>query len=251
MISRDDWLHELRPYVERARQIEGWTFAFEPVPLGPPPPWDYLARARELLPGARSVLDMGTGGGERFAELLIGFSGRAVATEGWAPNVSVAARRLRPLGAAVVFALNLTVPFAGETFELILNRHEDLDPADVARVLRPGGAVLTQQCHSDDHAELRAFFPRMTIWEPHHETYPRGFEAAGLRLVDVREHSRPVTYQHLGEIVYLLEVAPWTVPDFDIESDLEALIALDRDLRGPEGIVLSERRYIVEAYKPG
>ena len=58
-----------------------------------------------------------------------------------------------------------------------------------------------------------------------------------------------VAYRHVGELAYLLLVAPWMVPDFDLEADLDALIAVDRDLRGPHGIALSYRRYLVEARK--
>jgi SAM-dependent methyltransferase len=157
-------LEELQPFVDEARRMQGWTFAYLPVPLGPPPPWDYAARARELLARAQRVLDMGTGGGEVFLELLAGFAGQAVATEGWRPNVPVAARRLATAGARVVQADSLRLPFAGERFDLVLNRHEELAPADVARVLRPGGRVLTQQIHPDYHGELRGYFPRMTVY---------------------------------------------------------------------------------------
>ena len=47
------------------------------------------------------------------------------------------------------------------------------------------------------------------------------------------------------------DVRPWMVPDFDLDADLDALLALDRDLRGPHGIALSYRRYLVEARKSG
>jgi hypothetical protein len=69
-------------------------------------------------------------------------------------------------------------------------------------------------------------------------------------LVDVREHSQPVGYRRLGELVYLLVATPWTIPDFDLARDLEALVRLERDQHGREGIVLTDQRYIVEALKP-
>ena len=70
--ERQQRLDGLQTYAAQARRLEGWFFACEPKPLGPPPPWDYAARARALLAEAGSVVDMGTGGGERFAELLAG-----------------------------------------------------------------------------------------------------------------------------------------------------------------------------------
>jgi SAM-dependent methyltransferase len=248
--TRDERLRELRPFADQARQMQGWDFAYDPAPLGLSPPWDYLGRAGELLPPGGTVLDMGTGGGELFAELTAGYSGRAVATEAWPPNVPVAARRLAPLGVRVLHANSLALPLATGSCSLVLNRHEELDPAEVARVLRPGGRVLTQQIHPDYHCELRAFFARIPETAPHHQDYPAGFAAAGMQLVDFREHNQPVAYRHLGELVYLLVAAPWTVPVFDLDDDLEALLKLELALGGPAGIVLSDQRYVLEALKP-
>ncbi len=231
--------------------MQGWTFAYEPVPLGPPAPWDYVARARELAAGAERLLDLGTGGGEVFELILVGVTGQAIATEAWAPNVPIAARRLRPLGVAIVHTCNLALPFAAASFDLVLDRHEELSPNDVARVLRPAGRVLTQQCHPDYYAELREFFPRMTRFEPHDQTYPSGFAAAGLELVDMRQHRSWVAYRQVGHLVYSLAAAPWYVPNFNLDTDLDALLEVERRLGGPDGIVLSDPHYILEARKPG
>jgi SAM-dependent methyltransferase len=162
----------------------------------------------------------------------------------------VALSRLRPLGAAVVHTDSLALPFAAGSFDLVLNHHEELSPAGVARVLKPGGHVLTQQVHPRYHDELREFFPRMTVFEPHDITYPRDFAAAGLEVLDMRQHSDIAAYRHLGHLVYVLVVAPWTIPDFDLDADLEALLEVERRLGGPEGIVLSSPRYLLEARKP-
>jgi SAM-dependent methyltransferase len=137
---------QIRPYIERARRFSGWAFdEFASAPLEPSEPWNYEARAGDLLRTAKSVLDMGTGGGEVFERLCSSFGGRAVATESWSLNAPVAAARLRPRGASVVQCHSLRLPFRREAFDLVLNRHEELDPAEVARVLSPGGRLLTQQ----------------------------------------------------------------------------------------------------------
>lgn len=249
-VTRQETIALLRPYVERAKRLTGFELEFEPVRLGPPLPWNFQARARELLAGARSVLDMGTGGGEIFSEILEGYEVFAVATEPWLPNVPVAARRLRAFGARVVHAHSLTLPFAHEVFDLVLNRHEELDPAEVARVLAPGGRVLTQQVRSDNWKELRAFFPRMTDFGPHFERYQDGFRASGLVIERAETHEMPAAFRNIGEIAYMLTALPWEVPDFDVELDIGALVALEKALRRPEGIVVTEGRYLIEAYKP-
>jgi len=55
-----------------------------------------------------------------------------VATEPWEVNAPVAAKRLGARGIPVVRANSLRLPFRDEQFDLVLNRHEELDPADTA-----------------------------------------------------------------------------------------------------------------------
>src|SRR3989475_13027672 len=152
----------IRPFVERARRFSGWQLdEFTPRPLEPSPPWSYEAQAEELLQGARSVLDMGTGGGELFETLSSTISGRAVATESWSVNAPLAAVRLRPHGIVVVQSGSLRLPFRDAVFDVVLNRHEELEASEVARVLALEGTILTQQVGRNQWHELRTFFPRM------------------------------------------------------------------------------------------
>ena len=240
----------LRPYVERAASFKGWMAHVHSRPLGPGHPWDYMARARELIADSNSVLDMGTGGGERFGELLAGYTGRAVATEEWHVNAPIAGAHLRRLGAETVRCRSLHLPLVDGAFDLVLNRHEELAPAEVARVLRPGGTVLTQQVWQH-WRELERFLPRMTDFGDHYSAYREGFRDAGLQVLDAREHFVDAAYDSLGDFVYMLCVAPWTIPDFDpLGADFEALLRLERELTTPHGLVLTDGSYIIEALKP-
>src|SRR3990172_5569327 len=66
-------IEALRPYIERAREFSGWTFDDVRIRrVGPPLPWDYEAIAREQAAGATSMVDLGTGGGERLAGVVGG-----------------------------------------------------------------------------------------------------------------------------------------------------------------------------------
>ena len=243
-------LAELRPYAERARRMRGWSFDVSMVSLGPPTPWSYDGRAAGLLRGAGVVVDMGTGGGERFSRLCDGYRGTAVAMEGWAPNVPVAAARLAPMGVQVVHASGSRLPLADGSVDLVLNRHEDLDPADVARALRPGGRVLTQQIGRNHWRELGGFFPRAVGGSGDlYERYRDGFQRSGLDLADAREHDLSVAMGGLGDVVYMLTAVPWAVPGFDLERDLDALLALERDHGREEGLVLTQSHFVIEAVK--
>ena len=250
MTSKRRRLAELQRYAEWARGIKGWTMGVELAGLGPGPPWSYMDRARELVADAKTVLDMGTGGGERVSELLDGYDGLAVATEGWSGNVHVASRALRQFGAQVVHASGLNLPFANASFDLVLNRHEELTLADAARVVSPGGKFLTQQVGSNNWKELRAFFPRQTDFGPLFETYRDGFLATGLTIERAETHDTAVACHSLGDLVYLLTATPWTVPGFDLEADLDTLLALEQALYQDDHILLTNSRYIIEAHKP-
>ena len=231
--------------------FSGWHFADVDIrPLGPPLPWSYDALVRERGPACASALDMGTGGGERLSELRPHLPEQVVATEEWATNAPVARHRLAPLGVKVVRCCSLRLPFASAAFDLVLNRHEELAPEEVARVLRPGGSVITQQVGRENWCELRRFFPRMADFGDLQRSYARGFEAAGLFVTHNMHHKFRTAFGSLGDVVYLLLVSPWTIPEFSIENDLDALLAFEDEYSGEEGLVLTESRFLLAATKP-
>lgn len=132
--------------------LTGWDFSWlTGRAAGSEPTWSYPDLARSLVRQSTSLLDIDTGGGELLATLAP-LPVRTTATEGWAPNLPVARERLAPLGVDVLFTPDATLP--GGPVDLVLDRHGRLDPREVARVLAPGGVLLTQQVGSDDCAEI-------------------------------------------------------------------------------------------------
>ncbi len=243
--------NRLRSFVEDAGTFSGWTNFPASKLIGEEKPWSYSHRVLELLTGSTAILDIGTGGAERLTGCLEGYSGRVVATEEWPANVPIAARALSTLGGSVVLCQDTRQPFTEASFDLVLNRHSELDAADVARVLKPGGTVLTQQVDGDNWPELRPFFPRKSDFGDVFGRYRDGFSAAGLELRRAEQHNRVVAYEGLGAIVTMLCIAPWTIPDFDpLGADLPALLETERALTTPDGFVVTEGRSIIEATKP-
>jgi SAM-dependent methyltransferase len=240
----DDLIGNLEPYEQRARELEGWALEYAPEPLQAGPPWDYEALARDLASQAQRILDLGTGGGEVFSRVLARSRARATATEEWHVNAPVAARALAPR-AAVVRASSLTLPFAEDAFDLVLSRHEEIDPNEVARVMSRDGCFLTQQVIPDLWEELRVVFPDLTRFPDHYVEYQRGFAEAGLTVEDVREFRRQVRFRELGHLVYQLAAAPWHLPGFSVKSHRAELEALDQVARGEGGIVLTEGFYLL------
>ncbi|HWM52230.1 MAG TPA: class I SAM-dependent methyltransferase [Thermoplasmata archaeon] len=242
----------LRPHVERARAFVGWNLdRVSPKQIGPGLPWDYKRRAKELLAGASYALDLGTGGGELLAELCKAYRGRAVASEPWAVNAPIAKRALSHLRIEVVRAHSLQLPFPDGAFDLVLDRHEEMDPSEVHRVLAPGGRVCTQQVGRNEWNELRPFFPRMQDFGPLLDRYTQGFRQAGMIVARAETRDIRVAYRGLGELVHLLCISPWTIPDFDpLGRDLASLRRVEDRLMTPNGVALTESRFIIEARKP-
>ncbi len=250
MDRRSETLSRLQPYIERARAFSGWVFSDVAMqPLEPGPPWDYEAVAREQARAARDILDLGTGGGEVLERIVTGLNGRVVATEEWVVNAPVARRRLASFGADVVRCSSLHLPFADSSFDLILDRHEELDPDEVVRVLRPAGHVVTQQVVPEVWPELTAFFPHRQRFPDHFSDYAAAFEAAGLTVRKAR-HEHHVAYATLGDVVFMLLITPWTIPGFDPVKEIDALLALEDAYGSNDGIVLTEGHYLLVAVKP-
>jgi len=258
--ARAQALERLRPYIEQAASFSGWSFPdFDVRPLEPGPSWNYETLVREMARAATAVLDLGTGGGEFVASVRDSLPERVVATEEWHVNAPIAYRRLTPLGGGVVRARSLTLPFRDATFDLVIDRHEELSPSEVARVLRPGGRVITQQVGPENWRELRRYFASATAGNRGSRVadfgdirgdYARGFASAGLTVVRDEQHDYKVAYGALGVMVFMLLVTPWTIPDFNVERDLDALLALEAGCTTDDGLVLTWSRFLLVAEKP-
>ena len=131
---------------EEQKPFLGWDFSYLDGRLtGDRAPWSYLDLAAELIRRSSSVVDMDTGGGEKFLDIREHWPERVVATEDHPPNFRLATERLSRLGVQVVRAASSDtgpMPFVDGEFDLILNRHAAFNPSEVARILSVGGAFL-------------------------------------------------------------------------------------------------------------
>ena len=233
----------------------GWDFAhLASRRVDDPMPWDYAALVTERLPGSRSLLDMGTGGGE-FLSALRPLPPHTCATEGYAPNVPIARARLEPLGIAVAeVGDDGRLPYADGAFDLVINRHEYYEPGEVWRVLRPGGHFITQQVGGDDDRELNALLraPNPTheygFWNLDYARPP--LETTGFCITLAEEAHIPARFTDVGAIVFYLKITPWQIPDFAIDRYLEPLRALHRQCQQDGAIVVHSHRFIIAAEKP-
>ena len=197
---------------------------------------------------------MGTGGGERFLELCTNWPANVTVTEEYPPNLALVEQRLGPLGVSVM-DVHLTyvdpMPFEPGEFELVLNRHSAFNPAELGRVLAPGGTFLTQQVPASFAEDLMPEFGAAPQWpESNPHNYVRWLEAAGLRIVDRREWIGKLRVNDIGALVYYLKAVPWIVPGFSVDSHASTLLRMQATLQSSGGLTFKGGSYLIEARKP-
>ncbi|MGK5679134.1 class I SAM-dependent methyltransferase [Actinoplanes sp. URMC 104] len=235
-------------YEESAgERATAWEFAWlDGRDVGSEPSWSYPGLARALLRRASSLLDLDTGNGELLAELAP-LPPHTVAVESWARNTPVARDRLAPLGVPVLTEL----PGGEDEFDVVLSRHGRLPAADLVRLLRRDGVLLTQQVGSDDLAGLN-----VALGAPpaHRQPWNAGvavaaLTAAGLEVTDVREEHPSVTFTDVGSVVRQLRDLPWQIRDFTPRLYQEPLDRLDTFIRLHGGFTVTAHRFLVEAVR--
>jgi len=161
------------------------------------------------MQGIQSMLDIGTGGGEILASLAP-FPPKVCATETYPPNVITARKKLEPLGVEVFDTRddpeNERLPFADDSFDLVINRHESYLPSEVFRILAPHGQFITQQCGSYGELDLIEYF-KGRIDESMDWTAglaSRQLEKAGFRIITAKDDYPEIDYFDIGAVVYTL-----------------------------------------------
>ncbi len=245
--------------------FSGWDFSWlDRRSWTEPLPWDYSARVAALARTARTMLDMGTGGGETLARLP-DRAPRTVASEAWPPNVPVAGRRLLPLGIPVIqneaAADNMDqnaasdggrLPFRDGSLDLICNRHESFLAAEVSRVLAPGGTFVTQQVDYRDNDDLAQILGIETSEEP--ESWiglaKQQVTEAGLVIEEAVRADQRIRFDDIAAVVFYLKVVSWSIPGYSLDEHRDRLRALYEDASAWP-VTTCGHRFLLVAYNPG
>lgn len=239
--------------------VDGWDFSwFNGRASEARPSWGYFEQLGERIRTANAVLDVQTGGGERFAEILSTLHRlpeTLAATESWPPNLAIARTALRSFGVAVrEVADDANFPFDEATFDLVCSRHPTVNVwPEIHRVLQPGGTYFSQQVGAGTNSELSDF-----IMGPQPISPVRDMgrtislaTAAGLEVINAQQESLPVVFFDVGAVVYFLRKVLWTVPDFSVERYRGRLQLLHQHIREHGEFTSHSLRFLFEAKKSG
>jgi len=260
--------------------FSGWDFSWlEGRQVRIPDPrgdidMDYEGRARACVASAHAVLDLGTGGGEVLSRLAP-FHKVAVATEAYPPNVTEAARRLTPLGVQVIWTdpacsdsrgpqpqgqwPHRRLPFADDTFDLVLARSTSFCPREVYRILKPGGTLLTVQGGTQKDGPDKDGPGLVDLLEgtPPEWTQPgygwdidATLDEAGFVTSEKIERRVTTIYRDIGAVVYFLQAVPWVIIDFEVNRYRERLYKLHQRIQATGGFTSSGSERLIEVRKP-
>jgi len=240
------WLGE-----EASAQICGWDFSHieDRYEEAGELPWDYRQVIKQYLKPEHEVLDMDTGGGEFLLSLNHPFD-RCAATEGYPPNVALCREKLLPLG---IDFRPADEPFEDNRFDVVLNRHGSFDPAEVWRVLKPGGVFITQQVGEDNDRELvELLLPGIPKPYPGWSLKPvqQSLATQGVKVLRGEEAFRPIWFYDVGALVWFAKIIEWEFPGFSVENCLPQLLCAQERLECDGKIEGKAHRFLIVAQKP-
>jgi uncharacterized protein YbaR (Trm112 family) len=136
------------------------------------------------------------------------------------------------------------LPFADDTFDLVLASRAAFAPREIARAHRSGATVLTLQGNPEWRGETLADAfggtpPDWTLpglgWDVGHS-----FRQAGLNVVQWTDYSAAVTYDDVGAVVF----------DFDLDRYRERLFRLHGRMQAEGGFRTRVCTNLIEAHTP-
>ena len=239
---------------EEIAHIHGWDFSHiaqrhkEDIDF----PWDYRQVIGEYLTPEKKLLDIDTGGGEFLLSLGHLYENTA-ATENYPPNVQLCKETLLPLGIDFRQADgNGKLPYSDASFVVVINRHGDFNPAEIYRVLKPGGVFVSQQVGAENDRELVELLcgnVPVPFPEQYADRVAEKFQKAGFSILRQEECFRPIRFFDVGALTWFARVLPWEFTDFSVDTHLQNLLNAQRIVEETGCIEGRTHRFLLVAKK--
>ena len=238
---------------ERIAHVHGWNFSHvDGRVVEDALPWDYREQILHYLKPEMQILDIDTGGGEFLLSLHHPYRNTS-ATENYPPNIELCQNTLLPLGIDFRSADGKgNLPFEDERFDLVLNRHGDLNPEEIYRVLKPGGIFITQQVGAENDRELVELLCGHTDL-PFPDQYLKiisdQFSQTGFKILDGRECFRPIRFYDVGALVWFARIIAWEFPGFSVDGCVDRLLQA-KEILDHQGVITGRiHRFILKCAK--
>lgn len=240
---------------EEKAKIIGWDFSYiedrfdsEEDNL----PWDYRTVIEKYVGENDRLLDIDTGGGEFLLSLSHPYH-LISATEGYPSNVELCRNKLTALGIDFHEMSDYShMPFADESFDVVINRHGSYDINEIFRVLKKGGLFITQQVGELNDRELvELVLPSVPVTFSDHnlKSQVKSFENAGFQVIESGEAFRPIKFYDTAAFVWFAKIIEWEFVGFSVDKCFEKLLHVEEEILKNGFISGNIHRFYIAARK--
>jgi hypothetical protein len=120
---------------------------------------------------------------------------------------------------------------------------------EVRRVLRPGGAYLSQQVGAGSVRELTDVMMGPQPVSPSRSPMAAvaDAEAAGLEVIDLRQEALRMEFHDIAAVVCFLRKVIWIVPGFTVDAYRDPLLKLHDFIERHGPFVAYAQRFLIQA----
>lgn len=244
---------QLKSIDESVDDRKGWDFSRMKTEREPVP-WDYLEIVPRYLKQADTVLDVGTGGGEKFLFFSQYFErGVGIDPE---PEMIRTARQNGAEQSRVTFlemgAESLEFPDA--SFDVVLTRHAPVFVPKVVRVLKPGGYFIAQQVGAENMDNIRQEFGTGSgvKYAAEHPGCIDELVGYGCRIVATGDYNVHYWVKDVPSLVFWLKAIAGANPvpeGFSIDRDWRTVRQIISKYWTSSGVLTNEHRNLLIAQK--
>jgi len=257
-------LQELQRISDSVGEINGWDFSRLRVERDPMP-WDYVEVARQYLTPTSRVLDVGTGGGEVFRQLVPDL-GTGVAVDADPRMIETARANLpREMAGKVTFEVMRAqdLRFPAESLDVVLNRHAPVFVDQIVPLLRADGVFVHQLVAGRNSQNVFDAFGWgsngaywASYWQQHQlpaqdgASLAEAFRQAGCSVIARGEYDVRYYFLDVESFVFWLKAVPLP-EDFDAAKHWRQVDRFLAQHTTPRGILTNEHRELVIVRKEG
>jgi len=238
----------------RPGKVRGWDFSQIKF-SSEGPRINYCRVVESYLDRNQKLLDIGTGGGEKFLKFAPKVK-EAIGIDVDPKMIETARENLRKSGLSnVKFEVcdSEKLRFGDQEFDVVIDRQAPFNPKEVARVLKPGGVFITQQVSEGDKLNFKEIFRRGDSYGIKSGTlknrYLRELREAGMEIIKEKTANTIEYYRFMEDVIFLLANTP-IVPDFDFEGEQDKLKQIEERFKTEKGIRTNAERFLIVAKKP-
>ncbi len=236
---------ELNGILANTSQRQGWDFSSMKT-WRAPVDWDYLEEVKKYLNPSSSVLDIGTGGGERFIQLSNIFkNGLGVDID--PKMIDIARQNAHAVDNVEFIVSSEKLARIEKDFDLILNRHAPFNLTAIFNHLKPGGYFITQQVGENNMQNVKK-----ALNQKHENPTITKNEILknGLSIVSFQEYDVEYVVKDIESLIFWLKALDMLHADIATNKAIDNVEILNAILKGnvdEGGFVTNEHRYLVIA----